>query len=108
MDLVPRHQQIVARILGEQHSASFTRLIGLAEILMVVWILSGYRRKVNVAVQITVVTTMNVIEFFLAPDLLLFGKLNSVMALLFVVLVYCNEILWYDKITSTQLNDSWN
>jgi len=30
---------------------------------------------------------MNVIEFFLAPDLLLWGKLNLLFAFLFVIMV---------------------
>ena len=37
--------------------------------------------------QMVVVAVMNVIEFFLAPDLLLFGKFNSLVALVYVGLV---------------------
>ena len=40
---VPRHQLIVARILGAQHALLCTRLIGLAELLMAVWVVSGWQ-----------------------------------------------------------------
>lgn len=45
LDLVPRHQEIVSRILGEQHAWFFTKAIGVAEILMVVWILSRIKSR---------------------------------------------------------------
>ena len=38
---VPRHEQIVARVVGEAAAPALTILIGLAELGMVVWILSG-------------------------------------------------------------------
>jgi hypothetical protein len=37
LNLVPRHQQIVAQILGVNHSRLLTILIGVAEIVMVAW-----------------------------------------------------------------------
>jgi uncharacterized membrane protein YphA (DoxX/SURF4 family) len=95
LDGVPRHREIVARILGEDHAFLLTRLIGCAEIVMAAWILSGIRRKWSAAAQIATVATMNVIEFFLAPDLLLFGKFNSLIALAYIILVtwseYCDK-----------------
>ena len=36
---------------------------------------------------------MNIWEFIIAPDLLLWGKLNSVFALLFIALIYFNEFI---------------
>ena len=91
LNLVPRHEQIVARILGNDYSRSLTILIGLSEMMMAVWILIGYKTKLNAVVQIAVVATMNTFEFILAPDLLLWGKLNSIFAFLFILLVYINE-----------------
>lgn len=91
LNLVPRHEQIVARILGDNHSRLLTILIGLSEIIMAVWILSGYKTKLNAVAQITVVATMNILEFILVPDLLLWGKLNSLFAFIFISVVYCNE-----------------
>ena len=91
LNLVPRHEQIVAKILGNDYSKSLTILIGISEIIMAIWILSGYKTKLNAIVQIAVVATMNTIEFILVPDLLLWGKFNSLFALLFILVVYFNE-----------------
>ena len=90
LNLVPRHEQIVARILGDEHSKLLTILIGFSEFIMAIWILSGYKTKLNAIAQISIIVTMNTIEFILAPDLLLWGKLNSLFAFLFVLVVYFN------------------
>lgn len=91
LNLVPRHQQIVGQILGNAYSKPLTMLIGLCEIAMAVWILSGVKTKLNAVTQIIVVASMNAIEFLLAPNLLLWGKFNSVFAFLFILVVYFNE-----------------
>lgn len=93
LGLVPRHEEIVARILGEEHSRILTAVIGIVEIIMAVWIISGIRRKLNVILQMIVIAVMNIIEFILAPDLLLWGHYNSVFAFLFIVLIYTNKFL---------------
>lgn len=93
LDFVPRHQQIVARILGENHAVLFTELIGMAEMVMAIWIWSRFRTRLNAITQMIVVLVMNALEFILVPDLLLFGKLNSVLALLFVFVIYYNEFV---------------
>ena len=87
LDGVPRHREIVARILGEDHATLLTRLIGVGEIAMAAWILSGIRWKWSCAAQIAAVATMNVIEFLMVPDLLLFGRFNSLVALAYITLV---------------------
>jgi len=97
LNLVPRHEQIVARILGDDHSRLLTILIGLSEIIMAVWILSGYKTKLNAFAQITIVATMNTLEFILVPDLLLWGKLNSLFAFIFILVVYFNEFYFNKK-----------
>lgn len=91
LNLVPRHQQIVARILGDTYAKPLTIAIGLSEIMMAIWILSGYKTRLNAIFQITLVATMNIIEFVFAPDLLLWGKFNAFFALLFILIVYFNE-----------------
>src|SRR5690349_18565465 len=85
VNLVPRHQEIVARILGDEHARLFTLLIGLAETGMAVWILSCVARKLNAIVQMAIIAAMNVLEFILAPDLLLWGRLNALFAFLFII-----------------------
>ncbi|TNJ41205.1 DoxX-like family protein [Tamlana fucoidanivorans] len=93
LNLVPRHEEIVARILGEDYSRPLTIFIGLSEIIMAIWILTRFKSKLNAIVQIVVVATMNIIEFVAVTDLLLWGKLNIVFALLFIGLVYYNEFI---------------
>ena len=93
LNLVPRHQQIVARILGAEYAQPLTVLIGISEIGMAVWVLSRLFIRLSAALQIAIVLTMNVIEFSLAPDLLLWGRLNIVFAILFSALVYYNAFV---------------
>lgn len=88
LHLVPRHEAIVARILGPTYAAPLTRLIGVAEIIMAAWVLSRYRPQLNAAAQIALVGSMNLLEFWLAPDLLLWGRFNSLFALLLMGVVY--------------------
>lgn len=91
LTMVPRHQQIVGRILGEAHAALLTKLIGASEILMAVWIISGIKSRFNAFAQMLVIGVMNCIEFVLAPDLLLWGRVNAAFAIMFIALIYYNE-----------------
>jgi hypothetical protein len=93
LNLVPRHEQIVSRILGNDHSRLLTVLIGLSEIVIAVWILSRFKKRLCAITQIIVIGTMNTLEFILVPDLLLWGRLNSLFALLFILLIYFNEFI---------------
>ena len=91
LGLVPRHQAIVAQILGAEHAYLFTKLIGVSEVLMSVWIVSKWYRKLNAVVQCFIIATMNILEFLLVPDLLLWGKWNSFFALLLIGFIVWNE-----------------
>jgi len=99
LNLVPRHQEIVAKILNSDHSRDLTVLIGLSEIIMTIWILSGFRSKLNALTQITIIASMNILEFILVPDLLLWGHYNSLFAFLFILLIYFNEFYFKSKNT---------
>ncbi len=99
LDLVPRHEQIVAQILGDDYSKALTILIGLSEILMAIWVLSKFKSRLNAIAQIGIVGLMNTLEFILVPDLLLWGKLNSLFAFLFILVVYFNEFYLKKKTT---------
>jgi hypothetical protein len=91
LNLVPRHRQIVGRILGERWAAPATLLIGMLEVLMAVWILSQLKPKWCALCQAVLILTMNVMEFFLVPDLLLFGHGNAVWAGLLILVILGNE-----------------
>ena len=97
LNLVPRHQQIVADILGHQHARLFTLLIGLSEIMMSIWVLSKYKSKVNAIFQMIIVATMNLLEFILVPELLMWGKMNSLFAFVFICIVWYNEFVLNKK-----------
>ena len=90
LNLVPRHQEIVSRILTTDNARLLTFLIGLAELGMAAWILSGIRKRFNAVVQIVLIATMNSIEFIFAPDLLLWGRANAIFAFAFIILIYFN------------------
>ncbi|MEQ8904210.1 DoxX-like family protein [Ekhidna sp.] len=91
LNLEPRHQQIVEQILATDYSRILTILIGTTEIVMTIWILSNYRPKLNAATQIVVIGAMNILEFLLVPNLLMWGRLNIIFALMFIALIYYNE-----------------
>ena len=98
LDQVPRHRQIVGEILGEEFAAPLTILIGISEVIMAIWVLSGYRSRICTLCQIALVVIMNILEFVLVPDLLLWGKLNSIFALGFIGILY-----YYEWILKKQL-----
>ncbi|ADR22341.1 DoxX-like family protein [Marivirga tractuosa] len=104
LNLVPRHEQIVASILGDENSRLFTVLIGLSEIIMAIWILTKFKSKLNAIVQIITVATMNTLEFIFVPELLLWGRFNIIFAFIFISLVYYNEFILNKKLNqqSTQ------
>ena len=88
LDVVPRHRQIVERVLGLDDAALLTKAIGFGEILIGLWVLTGLFPRLATWFQITLVATMNVLEFWLAPDLLLHGRLNLPLALVFTGVLY--------------------
>lgn len=77
---VPRHRQIVGEILGEEHAIFFTKMIGAMEVLLAIWILTGWKARLCYILQIILILTMNLIEWTLVPELLLFGRYNLLLA----------------------------
>lgn len=99
LNLVPRHQQIVGSIFGEEFARPLILVIGIAEVGMAIWVLSGIRSRLNTLTQIAVVAAMNILEFVLVPNLLLWGRLNAVFALLFIIVVYYKEFVLHRQLT---------
>ena len=93
LNYVPRHQQIVARILGDDYAGILTRAIGVSEIGMAIWVLTGIKHRWCAIAQILLVATMNIIEFILAPDLLLFGRVNIIIAFIFIIVIFLHEFI---------------
>ena len=97
LNLVPRHQQIVAKILGDEHVQLMIMLIGFSEIFMAIWILSGVKSKLNAITQIIIIAVMNTLEFILVPDLLLWGKANAIFAFILILVIFCNQFYLKNK-----------
>ena len=91
LNLVPRHEHIVAKILSPAYGHQLTLLIGLSEVGMAIWVLSGFKSRLNAIMQISIIALMNTLEFILVPDLLLWGKANAIFAFLFILILYYNE-----------------
>ena len=64
---------------------------------MAVWIVSGIKPRLNVIMQIVVIATMNIIEFILAADLLLWGRVNAIFALLLLSIISFNGFVLKNK-----------
>jgi len=104
LNKVPRHEEIVARILGHEYSRSFTFLIGLSEIFIAFWIIIGLKSRFNAIFQIIIITIMNTIEFILVPDLLLWGRFNVVFAFLLILAIYMNEFHLHKRLIQNSKN----
>lgn len=71
LNLVSRHRSIVARIVGEDSAAVLTPAIGVFEVLLAFWILSGIGKRACAAAQTLAILSMNTCELLWARDLLL-------------------------------------
>jgi hypothetical protein len=104
LQAVPRHELIVSEILGSDYAPRMTKAIGLGEIFIALWILSGFRSRHCAIFQMVMVGVMNVIEFVMVPDLLLFGRLNILFASFFMAIIYVNEFVIRTKTPRYRMN----
>lgn len=93
LNLVPRHQQIVAEILGETYARPLTFAIGISEVFMAIWIISRKYSRLSAIAQILLIVSMNIMEFVLAAHLLLWGRFNIVFAFCLAALIYYQEFV---------------
>lgn len=98
--ITPRHQLIVSEILGSQYGEIFTLAIGVSEVTLGIWILLGFYQKWTALFQIVLIATMNVFEFILASELLLWGRWNIFFAGMFILFIYRFQFSPYLKISS--------
>ena len=71
LDAVPRHRQIVARVVGEKRGGAVLWLVALAEIGLGAWMLVGRALPLCMAAQTMMIVAMNTLELRYARDLLL-------------------------------------
>ena len=88
LNRIPRHRQIVGRILGEGIANSATKAIGVLEILLGVWALSGWHRVGCAIVQTLAIVAMNSLEVILARDLLISARGMIALNVSFLVFVW--------------------
>ena len=106
LNFVPRHRLIVSRILGEEYSLVLTKFIGSLEVLMFIWILSLIKKRLCLTIQISLIATMNIIEYILAPDLLLFGRFNIILAGFFIGIIIFNELHFYSYLRKANVQQN--
>jgi len=92
LNLTPRHEHIIGTILTFGNARLLTVLIGLLEICMAIWILSGLKSRLNVLTQIIIIGSMNTIELLLVPELLLWGRMNAIFALMFMGIIFLKKV----------------
>jgi hypothetical protein len=89
---VPRHELIVARFFGDAWAPWLTRGVGLMEIGMGFWVLSGRYRRLCAVVQITGIISMNTLELWKARDLL-FSPYGMIFANILLLML----IVWWSR-----------
>jgi uncharacterized membrane protein YphA (DoxX/SURF4 family) len=67
---LPRHREIVARVVGEELATPVTKLVGAGEVMLGLWTWSGRARKSCAATQTAALMSMNTFEIARAKDLL--------------------------------------
>ncbi len=68
---IPRHQLIVAKILGANRAFFATKAIGILEVLLGCWVFLGWVPVVCAVVQTVALVAMNALEIALAAELLI-------------------------------------
>ena len=92
LNQVPRHEQIVSKIICSTYSIEITVIIGVLEILMAIWIITDFKKQLNTLIQISIIAVMNLLEFFMTSDLLLWEKFNLLFAIIFIIVIYYNNL----------------
>lgn len=88
LDGIPRHRQIVGRILGEDLARPATVVIGLLEICLGLCVLIGCQRKALALTQTLALVAMNTLEITLARDLLISAPGMVVLNVGFVAIIW--------------------
>ena len=88
LDGIPRHRLIVSRILGKKIGDIATKVIGLLEVLLGLWVFTGWQRIACAIIQTLAIIAMNTLEILLAADLLISAIGMVVLNLGFLVLIW--------------------
>jgi hypothetical protein len=88
LDRIPRHRLIVGRILGERHAGWLTKLIGVGEVLLGLWVFTNTAPVLCATVQTVGLVAMNTLEILWARDLLISAWGMVVLNVGFLMLVW--------------------
>src|SRR6476620_6477916 len=86
---IPRHQMIVAKVLGARIARPATILIGVLEFLLGVWVFTGWWPVVCVSVQTAALVGMNILEILLARELLISAPGMVVLNIILLSVAWC-------------------
>jgi hypothetical protein len=85
---IPRHRLIVAKILGAANAGVSTKVIGLLEVLLGLWVFIGWQPLGCASVQTAAIVAMNTLEICLAGELLISAAGMVILNLGFLTLVW--------------------
>ncbi|HUR47676.1 MAG TPA: DoxX-like family protein [Candidatus Saccharimonadales bacterium] len=85
---IPRHRQIVERVLGATYGGVATKAIGLLEVLVGVWVFTGWQSIACAALQTAALVAMNTLEIMKARELLISALGMVILNLGFLTLVW--------------------
>jgi len=88
LDGIPRHKQIVGKILGEEFADAATIAIGVLEILLGCWVLTGLKKRLCAAVMTTALVSMNTLEIIIARELLISAAGMVALNLIFITIIW--------------------
>ena len=71
LGVVPRHRQIVARVVGDERARTVLALVAIGEMGLGLWMVYGRYLVICVGIQTLAIATMNFLELRHARDLLL-------------------------------------
>jgi hypothetical protein len=85
---IPRHRMIVGKILGAANAGIATKTIGLLEVLLGVWVFTGWQPVPCAIVQTATIVAMNTLEIALAGEFLISAIGMVILNLGFLALVW--------------------
>ena len=85
---IPRHRLIVGKILGTTRVGFATTTIGALELMLGLWVVTGWQPVKCAVVQTAAIVTMNSLEIFLAGELLISAVGMVILNLGFLSLVW--------------------
>jgi hypothetical protein len=85
---IPRHRLIVGKILGATNAGVLTKIIGLLEVLLGVWVFTGWLPVGCAALQTAALLAMNTLEILIAKELLISAVGMVILNLGFLTLIW--------------------